>query len=61
VPATTPVIVPAPVPAPQQQAQLPQFPVAPTSNPQSFSLYGASIPAGGVEQNDRQEALLIDL
>ncbi|TDL22304.1 ubiquitin binding protein [Rickenella mellea] len=44
---------PAPMPS------LPQFPVAPTSNPQAFSLYGPA--AGGVEQTERKEALLIDL
>ncbi|KAF5361636.1 hypothetical protein D9758_007276 [Tetrapyrgos nigripes] len=48
----------------QPQPQLSQFPIAPTSAPQTFSMYGASIPAGinGVAQNEeRKEALLIDL
>ena len=44
----------------QQQASLPQFPVAPTSAPQSFPLYGPSIPSN-VPQPERKEALLIDL
>jgi growth factor-regulated tyrosine kinase substrate len=44
----------------QQQPALPQFPVAPTSAPQSFSLYGPSIPTN-VPQPERKEALLIDL
>lgn len=43
-----------------QQAPLPQFPVAPTSAPQSFPLYGPSIP-DNLPQPDRKEALLIDL
>ncbi|KAL5534989.1 VPS27 [Sanghuangporus sanghuang] len=42
----------------QVQPQLPHFPVAPTSNPQSFSLYG---PTPALEQTERKEALLIDL
>ncbi|EJD04541.1 ubiquitin binding protein [Fomitiporia mediterranea MF3/22] len=45
-------------PLPQAQVQLPQFPVVPTSNPQTFSLYG---PTPGLEQTERKEALLIDL
>ena len=44
----------------QQQPSLPQFPVAPTSAPQSFPLYGPSIPSN-VPQPERKEALLIDL
>lgn len=43
---------------PLMQTPLPQFPVAPTSNPQSFSLYG---PSPSLEQTERKEALLIDL
>ncbi|KIK65962.1 hypothetical protein GYMLUDRAFT_38430 [Collybiopsis luxurians FD-317 M1] len=54
---------PAPV-APIQSMTLAQFPVAPTSAPQSIqSLYGpsTSIPAGVVHTEERKEALLIDL
>ncbi|KAG7450884.1 ubiquitin binding protein [Guyanagaster necrorhizus] len=55
--------------APHQQAQryaptppsLPQFPVAPTSAPQAFSMYEPSIPTGVAQREERQEALLIDL
>ncbi|KAG6333176.1 hypothetical protein ID866_5913 [Astraeus odoratus] len=53
-------------PLPQTQApSLPQFPVAPTSNPQSFDMYAASAPTGlpttvAVGQ-ERREELLIDL
>lgn len=51
---------------PQQQyapppPSLPQFPVAPTSAPQAFSMYEPSIPTGVVQREERQEALLIDL
>ncbi|KAK0232712.1 vacuolar sorting-associated protein Vps27 [Armillaria fumosa] len=51
---------------PQQQyapppPTLPQFPVAPTSAPQAFSMYEPSIPTGVVQREERQEALLIDL
>lgn len=46
----------APPPAP-----LPQFPVAPTSAPQTFSLYGPSVPSGFTPPEERKEALLIDL
>ena len=46
----------------QSQANIPQFPVAPTNAPQSYPLYGPSVPIGsGVEQTERKEALLIDL
>ncbi|KAG5636740.1 hypothetical protein H0H81_006998 [Sphagnurus paluster] len=44
----------------QQQAQLPQFPVAPTTLPQTFDMYGPPIPSGP-PQEERKEALLIDL
>ncbi|KAJ3735307.1 hypothetical protein DFJ43DRAFT_1059236 [Lentinula guzmanii] len=42
---------------------LPQFPVAPTSAPQTFSLYGStpSLPTGIAQTEERHEALLIDL
>ena len=43
---------------------LPQFPVAPTSNPQAFDLYAPSAPVGapGVgRREERREELLIDL
>lgn len=49
---------PAPAPA------LPQFPVAPTSNPQTFDMYAPSVPVGvpGVgRREERREELLIDL
>ncbi|RDB24599.1 Vacuolar protein sorting-associated protein 27 [Hypsizygus marmoreus] len=48
---------------PQPQLQLPQFPVAPTSAPQAFPMYGPSIPipAGFGQPEERKEALLIDL
>ncbi|KAJ7139406.1 hypothetical protein C8R44DRAFT_764392 [Mycena epipterygia] len=39
---------------------LPAFPVAPTSNPQSFPMYAPMVPTG-VPQPERKEALLIDL
>jgi growth factor-regulated tyrosine kinase substrate len=45
---------------PQFVASLPQFPVAPTSAPQAFSLHGLSVPSG-VPQTEPKEALLIDL
>ncbi|KAJ8487448.1 hypothetical protein ONZ45_g14333 [Pleurotus djamor] len=51
---------PAP-PQQQQQQSLPQFPVAPTSAPTAFSLYGPSIPTGIAQTEERKEALLIDL
>lgn len=44
----------------QQQLSLPHFPVAPTSAPQTFPMYGPPIPSG-VPQPERKEALLIDL
>ncbi|KAH8111475.1 ubiquitin binding protein [Phellopilus nigrolimitatus] len=44
----------------QTQMQFPHFPVAPTSNPQSFPLY-ESRPRPNLEQTERKEALLIDL
>jgi growth factor-regulated tyrosine kinase substrate len=44
----------------QQQPSLSQFPVAPTSAPQTFPMYGPSI-LSGVPQLERKEALLIDL
>lgn len=44
----------------QPQPSLPQFPVAPTSAPQTFPMYGPSIPSS-VPQPERKEALLIDL
>jgi hepatocyte growth factor-regulated tyrosine kinase substrate len=50
----------APPPPFQQQPSLPHFPVAPTSAPQSFPLYGPSIPQSP-PQAERKEALLIDL
>lgn len=50
----------APPPQAQQQPSLPAFPVVPTSAPQSFSMYGSSIPQS-VPQPERKEALLIDL
>jgi growth factor-regulated tyrosine kinase substrate len=50
----------APPPPVQQQPSLPHFPVAPTSAPQSFPLYGPSIPQSP-PQAERKEALLIDL
>ncbi|KAF8060858.1 vacuolar sorting-associated protein Vps27 [Lyophyllum atratum] len=40
---------------------LPQFPVAPTSNPQTFPMYGPPITAGFAPPEERKEALLIDL
>ncbi|KAF8641540.1 hypothetical protein AX16_009917 [Volvariella volvacea WC 439] len=40
---------------------LPQFPVAPTSAPQTFPMYGPSIPTGIAQVEERKEALLIDL
>lgn len=43
----------------QQPMSLPQFPVAPTSAPQSFPLYGPPIPNNLPQE--RKEALLIDL
>ncbi|KAG6874136.1 hypothetical protein C0995_005552 [Termitomyces sp. Mi166 len=51
---------------PQVQQQtpmptLPQFPVAPTSAPTSFPMYGPSVPTGFVPPEERKEALLIDL
>lgn len=52
---------PQPQPQPQQQynpPSLPQFPVAPTLAPQSYPMYGPSVPT---VQPERQEALLIDL
>ena len=58
--APTPAL-PAPQPQVQLQPQMPHFPVVPSSNPQNFPLYGPSIPVVGVEQNERQEVLLIDL
>ncbi|KAJ6569707.1 hypothetical protein B0H10DRAFT_2109262 [Mycena sp. CBHHK59/15] len=55
-------------PAPQQPQyvaspppSLPAFPVAPTSAPQSFSMYAPSMIPTGVPQPERKEALLIDL
>ncbi|KDQ53025.1 hypothetical protein JAAARDRAFT_137843 [Jaapia argillacea MUCL 33604] len=44
---------------PAAPAPLPAFPVAPTSAPQPFG-YGPSVPSG-IEQEERKEALLIDL
>lgn len=41
--------------------QLSQFPVAPTSGPTAYSLYGTSIPGGVAQIEERKEALLIDL
>ncbi|KAG9224765.1 hypothetical protein CCMSSC00406_0002084 [Pleurotus cornucopiae] len=41
--------------------QLSQFPVAPTSGPTAYSLYGTSIPSGVAQIEERKEALLIDL
>jgi growth factor-regulated tyrosine kinase substrate len=47
---------------PIQQPILPNFPVAPSSAPQAFNMYAQNIPNGvGVEQEERKEALLIDL
>ncbi|KAJ7293972.1 vacuolar sorting-associated protein Vps27 [Mycena rebaudengoi] len=40
---------------------LPAFPVAPTSAPQSFSMYAPSMIPTGVPTAERKEALLIDL
>lgn len=53
---------PPQVQSPQQMQSptLPQFPVAPTSNPQTFNMYGPSVPAG-LPGQDRREELLIDL
>lgn len=53
----------------QTQAQtpapaLPQFPVAPTSNPQTFDMYAPSVPVGAPSvgrREERKEELLIDL
>jgi len=52
--------VAAPPPQAQQQPSLPAFPVVPTSAPQSFPMYGSSIPQSA-PQPERKEALLIDL
>ncbi|KAF7974930.1 hypothetical protein HWV62_10971 [Athelia sp. TMB] len=62
---TTAAAPPAPVYQQQQQQQqqqtpLPQFPVAPTSAPQTYSMYGPSIPTG-VPTPPEREALLIEL
>jgi hepatocyte growth factor-regulated tyrosine kinase substrate len=43
----------------QQQPVLPNFPVVPTTVPQSINMYAPSIPS--VEQGEKKEALLIDL
>ncbi|KAF8887817.1 hypothetical protein BD779DRAFT_1526312 [Infundibulicybe gibba] len=48
-------------PPPPPQVSLTQFPVAPTSAPQSFPMYGPSIPSGVAQTEERKEALLIDL
>ncbi|KAF5376903.1 hypothetical protein D9615_007208 [Tricholomella constricta] len=40
---------------------LPQFPVAPTSAPQTFNMYSPSISSGFAPPEERKEALLIDL
>ncbi|KAH9949478.1 ubiquitin binding protein [Amylocystis lapponica] len=40
-------------------AQLPNFPIVPTSSPQGYRMYGSPIPAGA--ETERKEALLIDL
>ncbi|KAH7920490.1 ubiquitin binding protein [Leucogyrophana mollusca] len=40
---------------------LPQFPVAPTSAPQTFDMYGPSVPSGIASPPERREELLIDL
>ncbi|KAF9074014.1 hypothetical protein BDP27DRAFT_1288432 [Rhodocollybia butyracea] len=52
-----------PAPPAAGSVSLSQFPVAPTSAPQAFPLYGPtpSIPAGVVQIEERKEALLIDL
>lgn len=50
--------------APVPPSGLPQFPVAPTSAPQAFPLYGPSgvpVGIGEAEAPERKEALLIDL
>ncbi|KAJ4485329.1 hypothetical protein J3R30DRAFT_1342759 [Lentinula aciculospora] len=54
---------PAPVAAPASVTSLAQFPVAPTSSPQAFPLYGppSSLPIGVAQTEERKEALLIDL
>ncbi|KAG5643816.1 hypothetical protein DXG03_009593 [Asterophora parasitica] len=44
-----------------QPSALPQFPVAPTSAPQTFDMYAPSIPSGFAPPEERKEALLIDL
>ncbi|KAL4259326.1 Vacuolar protein sorting-associated protein 27 [Pleurotus pulmonarius] len=46
---------------PDSGPQLSQFPVAPTSGPTTYSLYGTSIPSGVAQIEERKEALLIDL
>ncbi|KAG7090610.1 hypothetical protein E1B28_009712 [Marasmius oreades] len=50
-------------PAPPIVASLAQFPVAPTSAPQTFSMYGptAGLPSSIAQTEERKEALLIDL
>ncbi|KAJ7222573.1 hypothetical protein GGX14DRAFT_429096 [Mycena pura] len=49
-------------PQPQQSPSLPAFPIAPTSAPQAFSMYGPSmVSPTTVPQPERKEALLIDL
>ncbi|THV01243.1 ubiquitin binding protein [Dendrothele bispora CBS 962.96] len=53
--------VASPPPAPTPVAPLPQFPIAPTSAPQAFPMYGSSIPTGIAQTEERKEALLIDL
>ncbi|KAK7468335.1 Vacuolar protein-sorting-associated protein 27 [Stygiomarasmius scandens] len=49
-----------PQPQPQPQ-QLPQFPTAPTSAPQSYSMYSSSMQVPSGLGEERKEALLIDL
>ncbi|KAL0578845.1 Vacuolar protein-sorting-associated protein 27 [Marasmius crinis-equi] len=50
-------------PPPSAVTSLTQFPVAPTSAPQAFSMYGPTtgLPSGIAQTEERKEALLIDL
>ncbi|KAG6916918.1 hypothetical protein DXG01_004679 [Tephrocybe rancida] len=50
-----------PPPAPEPVHALPEFPVAPTLAPQSYPMYGPSVPSGFAPPEERKEALLIDL
>ncbi|ESK84659.1 vacuolar protein sorting-associated protein 27 [Moniliophthora roreri MCA 2997] len=62
-PQPQPQYLPSSPPSAPSVTSLAQFPVAPTSAPQSFPMYGSTVglPTGVAQTEERKEALLIDL